>query len=348
MEYRVIRITDVDSDELQHHGTKGMRWGIRRYQNKDGTLTDAGKKRYNKEMEKLKAEEAKVKAAEKIASNKQKTQAKLDKLDSKKAELEERKKALKGKKDTDEPEKKRDEGETVEQKHDRILKSNNAKEIYENRDVLSTAELQDRINRLNVESQLFSKIPVETKKTGMDYMNNAAKKIEAATNLYKTVDTAFNTVAKSSIGKTLAKNLGIDLPDDKKKRESLSDFVKNIGDKDSKQIQQMVQDTKNIQNLKDALKREQKEAQQIQSQNQSKNDKKNKQKQENQEQNQNKQKKTVEKKMSDAEINKKVQEAAKELEATAKKSGKTAAEVEVNEKQLEALLDEYGDFFFLN
>ena len=34
------------SGELYHHGTKGMKWGKRRYQNKDGSLTDAGKKRY--------------------------------------------------------------------------------------------------------------------------------------------------------------------------------------------------------------------------------------------------------------------------------------------------------------
>lgn len=31
--------------ELYHHGIKGMRWGVRRYQNADGTLTEAGKKR---------------------------------------------------------------------------------------------------------------------------------------------------------------------------------------------------------------------------------------------------------------------------------------------------------------
>lgn len=31
-------------DYLMHHGVKGMRWGIRRYQNKDGSLTNAGKK----------------------------------------------------------------------------------------------------------------------------------------------------------------------------------------------------------------------------------------------------------------------------------------------------------------
>lgn len=34
---------------LEHHGIIGMKWGIRRYQNKDGTLTAAGKKRYYKE-----------------------------------------------------------------------------------------------------------------------------------------------------------------------------------------------------------------------------------------------------------------------------------------------------------
>lgn len=34
------------SDELYHHGIKGQRWGIRRYQNDDGSLTEAGRKRY--------------------------------------------------------------------------------------------------------------------------------------------------------------------------------------------------------------------------------------------------------------------------------------------------------------
>ena len=35
-------------DELAHHGIKGQRWGIRRYQNEDGSLTSAGRERYNK------------------------------------------------------------------------------------------------------------------------------------------------------------------------------------------------------------------------------------------------------------------------------------------------------------
>lgn len=36
----------MDDTYLYHHGVKGMKWGVRRYQNKDGTLTNAGKRRY--------------------------------------------------------------------------------------------------------------------------------------------------------------------------------------------------------------------------------------------------------------------------------------------------------------
>ena len=32
-------------NELYHHGIQGQRWGFRRFQNEDGTLTDAGKKK---------------------------------------------------------------------------------------------------------------------------------------------------------------------------------------------------------------------------------------------------------------------------------------------------------------
>lgn len=35
------------TDSLMHHGIKGQKWGVRRFQNKDGTLTKSGKIRYN-------------------------------------------------------------------------------------------------------------------------------------------------------------------------------------------------------------------------------------------------------------------------------------------------------------
>lgn len=36
----------MPNSELNHAGIKGMKWGVRRYQNKDGSLTPLGKKRY--------------------------------------------------------------------------------------------------------------------------------------------------------------------------------------------------------------------------------------------------------------------------------------------------------------
>ena len=36
----------VVNDELYHHGIKGQKWGVRRWQNADGTFNEAGKKRY--------------------------------------------------------------------------------------------------------------------------------------------------------------------------------------------------------------------------------------------------------------------------------------------------------------
>ena len=37
----------MTADELQHYGIKGIKWGVRRFQNSDGSLTADGKKRYS-------------------------------------------------------------------------------------------------------------------------------------------------------------------------------------------------------------------------------------------------------------------------------------------------------------
>lgn len=85
MEYKILK-----DDELAHWGILGMKWGVRRYQNKDGSLTTAGKRRRSQLESELKSREAKIKA-------KEKEKAAYDKLRAKSAELDERERALKGK-----------------------------------------------------------------------------------------------------------------------------------------------------------------------------------------------------------------------------------------------------------
>ena len=49
----------IHSNELYHHGILGQKWGVRRFQNEDGTLTEKGRKRLLRE-ERKKADNQKI------------------------------------------------------------------------------------------------------------------------------------------------------------------------------------------------------------------------------------------------------------------------------------------------
>lgn len=46
-------MTLYTNDTIYHHGILGMKWGVRRYQNADGSLTSAGSKRYHVKQRKF-------------------------------------------------------------------------------------------------------------------------------------------------------------------------------------------------------------------------------------------------------------------------------------------------------
>lgn len=83
MEYYIYKA----DDELIHWGVKGMRWGVRRYQNKDGSLTKAGKKRVAAEKNELKERERSIKNREKVRAEQAKIKAKKAELDAREREL---------------------------------------------------------------------------------------------------------------------------------------------------------------------------------------------------------------------------------------------------------------------
>ena len=124
-----------DKHELAHWGIKGMRWGHRRYQNKDGSLTPAGKKRYDNEtpddfikkvgkdvmktgkserLDKLLAD-AKAGRGKAISEGKKKKAAERAEEAKKKAAEEEAKKKSKDKNDKDDSKNKESDKNTVKE-----------------------------------------------------------------------------------------------------------------------------------------------------------------------------------------------------------------------------------------
>lgn len=133
-------------NELCHYGILGMKWGIRRFQNKDGTRTLLGKRRRKNE----------------------------EGGDSKK--------------------------ETVEEKRSRLLKSTNASELYKNRDLLSTNEIKERLDRISTEQRL-GELSAKSKKTGMDKVDAMLKWGQKLNDVYNFAQTpAMKALKKKLFG----------------------------------------------------------------------------------------------------------------------------------------------------
>ena len=163
-----------NSDELQHFGVKGMKWGVRRYQNKDGTLTKAGVRKYNKEV-------ARINKEKQIIRNKERTLAKFNKLDALRKDVDSRKQAL----------------ELNSEKHTNFTKPSKPKtEANKPTSIkdLSDEELQRRIDRINLENK-YKSLTTET------------RQVSTGQKVVGKVITEVITPAATDIGKQLVKSV---------------------------------------------------------------------------------------------------------------------------------------------
>ena len=162
----------LDVDFLCHHGTKGMHWYERRYQNPDGSLTEEGRKHWGVGPPR-KDNSFRLETKEERAIRLEKKRQRKEAYAAKKAEraaIREQKKTEKAERKAEKEEQKRqEEAERVTKMKIDLINKGDKEAIYKNRDKFTDEELQYAMKRIELQNKF------NTKAKGVPYTGPSEK-----------------------------------------------------------------------------------------------------------------------------------------------------------------------------
>lgn len=201
-------------------GVKGQKWGERNYQSKDGTWTRLG-------LERRRAREGNDSSGKKESYFAKRKRIRVEKAEAAKAKKVAAKEEAAAKKEQTET-------ETLEERRARVLKSTDPQELFKNREVLTTAEINERINRINTEAKL-GELAEASKKGAMYYADQILKYGNKVNQVYE--------FTQKPVCKALAKKMGIKTAEPKP--VNYEEALRNINRMSNDRVQQLARRTTN-------------------------------------------------------------------------------------------------------
>ncbi len=189
----------MGSDYLTHYGILGMKWGVRRFQNKDGTLTEEGKRRYRKDYMRD-AQRTSTQIGRTMITRKRQLAADksdLEKLNSGKhlsVGFTKKRQEAYDKRDKAVLERRIKYNEQYlnkERYHEDYKRAHTSKSIKS----MSDAELRNRLNRLQMERQ-YSQLSKSSVSKGREFVQNIVKAGTTVAAVTTSAITIYNNIGK--------------------------------------------------------------------------------------------------------------------------------------------------------